>query len=196
MIKSPEDLTDPSGYDFVKTAINGLETAMKAADFPESGYRDLINLDTFVDFLLINEIVFNGELGHPKSAYMYKDKEDATICMGPLWDFDWAFGYSGSEHTYFISSTGKSSKHTFFQRFFADPVFTAQFKAHWNAKYAEIASMTAFIDAQAEKLKKSQAENFKLWWVNDNIDYNQEIEKMMEWWSARIVYLNTEINKY
>jgi hypothetical protein len=26
--------------------------------------------------------------------------------------------------------------------------------------------------------------------------YNQEIEKMKEWWSARIAYLNTEINKY
>jgi hypothetical protein len=196
MIKSPEDLTDPSGYDFVKTAINGLETAMRVDTFPESGYRDLINLDTFVDFLLINEIVRNGELGHPKSTYMYKDKGNAKISMGPLWDFDWAFGYSGSGHVYFTNSSGRSGKHAFFQRFFADSVFTAQFKDHWNTKYAEIAGMTAFIDEQAEKLKKSQVENFKIWWANDNINYNQEIKKMKEWWSARIAYLNTEINKY
>jgi hypothetical protein len=45
---------------------------MKAGTFPESGYRDLIDMDIFVDFLLINEIVGNGELGHPKSTYMYK----------------------------------------------------------------------------------------------------------------------------
>jgi hypothetical protein len=38
MIKSPEDL-EPSGYDFVKTAINGLETAIQTGAFPESGYR-------------------------------------------------------------------------------------------------------------------------------------------------------------
>jgi hypothetical protein len=195
MIKSPEDL-EPSGYDFVKTAINGLETAMQASTFPASGYRDLINLDTFVDFLLINEIVRNNELGHPKSTYMYKDKGDAKISMGPLWDFDWAFSYAGSGYAHFTSSTGRSGKHAFFQRFFDDPDFTAQFKAHWNAKYVEIAGMTAFIDEQAEKLKRSQAENFKIWWVNDNIDYRQEIEKMKEWWSARITYLNTEINKY
>jgi spore coat protein CotH len=169
---------------------------MQAGTFPDSGYRDLINMDTFVDFLLVNEIVRNGELVNPKSTYMYKDKGDAKISMGPLWDFDWAFGYSGSGHTYFTSSTGRSGKHAFFQRFFADPVFTAQFKAHWNAKYAEIAGMTAFIDGQAAKLKKSQAENFKIWWTADNIDYNDEITRMKDWWTARIAYLNVEINKY
>jgi hypothetical protein len=196
MIKSPEDLTDPAGYDFVKTAINGLEAAMTAGAFPESGYRDLINMDTFVDFLLINEIVHNNELWHPKSTYMYKDKGDARISMGPLWDFDWAFGYSGSGHAYFNNPTIRSGKHLFFQRFFDDPVFATQYKVHWNANYAEIADMTAFIDEQAEKLKKSQAENFKIWWKDDNIDYNDEITKMKIWWSARIAYLNTEINKY
>jgi spore coat protein CotH len=196
MIKSPEDLDNPEGYDFVKTAINGLETAMKADSFPESGYRDLIDMDTFVDFLLINEIVHNNELGHPKSTYMYKDKGDAKISMGPLWDFDWAFGYSGSGHEYFNYPDIRSGKHTFFQRFFEDPAFTAQYKAHWNAKYAEIAGISSFIDEQAEKLRKSQVENFKIWWKNDNINYTNEIEKMKTWWAARIAYLNTEINQY
>jgi spore coat protein CotH len=196
MIKSPEDLTDPSGYDFVKTAINGLETAMQAEAFPESGYRDLINMDTFVDFLLINEIVGNGELEYPKSTYMYKDKGAAKISMGPLWDFDWAFGYTGSDHAYFTYPNTRGGRHAFFQRFFDDPAFTAQYKAHWNAKYTDIAGMTAFIDEQAEKLRKSQVENFKIWWNNDNIDYTNEIDKMKEWWTRRIGYLNTEINKY
>ncbi|MDR1585998.1 MAG: CotH kinase family protein, partial [Treponema sp.] len=195
MIKSPEDLDDPSGYDFVKTAINGLEAAMEADTFPESGYRDLINMDTFVDFLLINEIVHNNELWYPKSTYMYKDKGDAKISMGPLWDFDWAFGYTGSGHAYFNSPNSRSVKNAFFQRFFEDSVFTAQYKAHWNAKYVDIARMPAFIDEQAEKLRKSQAENFKIWWTGDTIDYFNEIEKMKTWWTARVAYLNTEINK-
>jgi spore coat protein CotH len=196
MIKSPEKLENPTGYDFVKTTINTLAAAMEADTFPDSGYRDLIDMDTFVDFLLINEIVRNNELGHPKSTYMYKDKGTAKISMGPLWDFDWAFGYTGSGHAYFTSPSARSSKHTFFQRFFADPVFTTQFKAHWNAHYTDITGMTAFIDEQAEILKKSQAENFKVWWKNDNINYNQEIEKMKTWWTERAAYLNAEINKY
>ncbi|MDR2094238.1 MAG: CotH kinase family protein [Treponema sp.] len=196
MIKSPEDLEDPAGYDFVKNAINALEAAMKADSFPDSGYRDLIGMNTFVDFLLINEIVGNGELGHPKSTYMYKDKGTAKISMGPLWDFDWAFGYTGSGHAYFTSPNVRSWKHAFFQRFFEDPVFTTEFKIHWTTNYAEIASMTDFIDEQAEILKKSQAENFKVWWKNDNINYNQEIEKMKTWWTERVAYLHAEINKH
>jgi hypothetical protein len=125
---------------------------------------------------------------------MYKDKGAAKISMGPLWDFDWAFGYIGSGHAYFTSPNSRSWKQAFFQRFFEDAVFTTQFKAHWNAKYAEIAGMTAFIDEQAEKLKKSQVESFKVWWKDDNIDYNHEIEQMKSWWTQRIAYLNTEIN--
>jgi spore coat protein CotH len=196
MIKSPEDLDDPLGYDFVEAAINQLEAAMVDASFPDSGYRDLIDMDTFVDFLLINEIVYNGELWHPKSTYMYKDKGDSKISMGPLWDFDWAFGYAGSGHTYFSSPLGRSGRQDFFQRFFDDPAFTNLYKQHWNEKYEKIEEMLSFIDQQAGKLKKSQAENYKIWWTNDNIDYNQEIEKMKTWWTERMNYLDVEINRY
>jgi hypothetical protein len=195
MIKSPEDLTDSSGYDFVKTAINALETAMAASAFPESGYRDLIDMYTFVDFLLINEMVGNVELGHPKSTYMYKDAGEGKISMGPLWDFDWAFGYSGSGHNYFNTPLSRNGSHAFFQRFFDDPAFTAQYKAHWNTNYAAIAGITAFIDEEAAKIKKSQALNFKIWWENDPVDHANEIKKMKAWWTERVDYLNTELNK-
>jgi hypothetical protein len=68
MIKSPEDLTDPAGYDFVKNKINELDNLLFGEDFPENGYRDLIDIDTFVKFLIINEITGNSELSYPKSA--------------------------------------------------------------------------------------------------------------------------------
>jgi spore coat protein CotH len=189
MIKSPEDLPDPAGYDFVKEAINGLETLMKAGDFPGNGYRELIDMDTFAKFLLINEIVKNGELGNPKSTYMYKDK-DKKISMGPLWDFDWGFGYSGH---YFNNPDSGNTRHAFFNRFYDDPDFIAKYKEHWNTHYNEIRGMVDFIDEQAAKLQRSQAENFRVWHTNN--DYNGTIAQMKTWWIARVDYLHTEINK-
>jgi hypothetical protein len=196
MIKSPEDLDDPAGYDFVKTAINDLEAAMKAETFPESGYRDLIDMDTFVDFLLINEIDGNGELGHPKSTYMYKDKDNAKISMGPLWDFDWAFGYSGSGRAYFNAPKTRSGRHAFFQRLYDDPEFLAAYKEHWNNNYSDIIAIITFIDGMASELYASQQANYRVWQWSDGLDYQQEIMKMKTWLTQRITYLDGEIDKY
>ncbi|GHV09638.1 hypothetical protein FACS189485_22420 [Spirochaetia bacterium] len=190
MVKSPEDLINPAGYDFVKNSMNALEAALTDVSFPESGYRDLINMDTFVDFLLINEIVANGELGHPKSTYMYKDAGAAKISMGPLWDFDWGFGSPGN---YFNYTDYRSGRHSFFQRFFDDPVFSVAYKAHWNENLSGIINIGPFIDEMAASLEKSQALNARRWGA---VDYAQIISRMKTWWMQRMVYLNTEINKY
>ncbi|GHU97580.1 hypothetical protein FACS189483_03960 [Spirochaetia bacterium] len=197
MIKSPEDLPDPNGYDFVKTAINALESAMFDDTFPESGYRDLIDMDTFVDFMLINEIVGNGELGHPKSTYMYKD-DGGKISMGPLWDFDWAFG--GSPGNYFANGgrlfgqgyTGSNVGPKFFWRFFDDPAFRAAYKTAWNDQYAVISTIPAFIDTMAALLEQSAVLNARRWGA---VDYSAQISAMKTWWNNRVAYLNSEINK-
>jgi hypothetical protein len=201
MIKSPEDLTDPSGYDFVKDHINGLEAALSAPDFPDNGYRDLIDRDTFIKFLLINEIVGNEDAGGtPKSVYMYRDKgEDAKICMGPLWDFDRGFGYSGEGNGYFKDSNYHVNWHPFFKRFFDDPDFKNRYKEIWNEYYHKpgrqgITGMVSFIDDMALKLGASQRANFTVWqWLNE-LNYGNEISKLKSWWNARMAYLDTEIN--
>jgi hypothetical protein len=197
MIKSPEDVPFPEGYAFVINSLNKLDSLMFDDSFPDNGYRDLIDMETLVDFLMVNEIVTNRELMWPKSMYMYKDKgNDAKINMGPLWDFDWAFGYNADEQTYFTRSKSRTFEgwHAFLYRFFRDPVFVAAYKKRWNEMYADIADMEAFMDEMAASLEKSRAENFKLWGGNSD-DYNQLIESMKAWWRERIAYLNVEINK-
>ena len=46
-----------------------------------------MDLTSFVDFLLIQELMMNGELKHPKSCYTYIN--DGKLYAGPIWDFDW-----------------------------------------------------------------------------------------------------------
>jgi spore coat protein CotH len=200
MIKSPEDLIDPSGYDFVKTAINELVNALYDEAFPGSGYRDLIDMDTFVDFMMVNEIVRNGELGHPKSTYMYKDAS-GLISMGPLWDFDWAFGYTGSDHVYFTNPatrlfgqgyTGNAIGLQFFWRFFDDPNFCTKYKERWITHYGDICSVPAFIDTIAASLEESQRLNSRRWYA---VNYEQEITNMKTWYNQRVAYLNGQINE-
>ncbi|MDR0877120.1 MAG: CotH kinase family protein [Treponema sp.] len=200
MIVSPEDLPDKSGYQFVKDAINELDAAMFSESFPNTNYRDLIDMDVFIDFIMINEIVKNEDFQSPKSVFMYRDGKDGSkIGLGPLWDFDYGFGGAGE---YFKDSTGmfytaeysKGPGHLFFGRFFEDPNFRSRYKERWNEKYAEIAGMETFIDQMAASLEKSHKINFKVWWWN-KVDYKKEIERMKSWWRNRIEYLNKEINE-
>jgi spore coat protein CotH len=198
MIKSPEDLADSSGYDFVKTTINELDALLFEAGFPENGYRDLIDMDTFVKFLLVNEIVGNHELVWPASGYMYKEKDKplSRICLGPLWDFDWAFACAGGMHKYFGNSRYRISLHRFFERFFDDPAFKTRYKEIWNEYYTQIMNTVSFIDETAAMLDKSQTANFTVWPWRATGTYQNEISRMKTWWRDRVAYLNTEINKY
>lgn len=204
MIKSPEDLADPSGYDFVKNDINALTNALSDPLFPNSGYRDLIDMDVFVDFLLVNELVRNTELYHPKSMYMYKKDPSSKIGMGPLWDFDWGFGYTATIHNYFTYPTDMLLGPTrgndgigygFFRRFFDDPEFRKLYKARWNDLYQRgVLNLDSYIDGKRIELNYSQVENFGVWTAS--FSYSNEIDKMKTWLNTRIRYLNTEINKW
>jgi hypothetical protein len=198
MIKSPEDLPDDAGYDFVKNSLQALDAAVFDLAFPDNGYRDLIRMRTFVDYMLINELTGNTEMRGPKSVYMYCDKApDTLVSIGPVWDFDWAFGYTGSGRDYFTGATGRPYRewHPFFRRFFDDPVFRIQYRARWNEMYPDIIAVENFIDEMAAVLDKSQKENFILW-GNDQVDYAAEIGRMKSWWREHVASLHIEINRY
>ncbi|MDR1388504.1 MAG: CotH kinase family protein [Treponema sp.] len=198
MIKSPENMDD-EGYELVTNAVNELDEALFSPSFPDNGYRDLIDINDVVDFIMINEITRNVDLQMPGSIYMYRNsQENPAIAFGPLWDFDYGFGEAG---TYFENSAGmffdteyrSGPGQKFFARFFEDPVFREAYKTRWNEKYAEIAGMTAFMLQMAALLEKSHETNFKVWWWNRE-DYQKEMEKMTTWYTNRVEYLNQRIN--
>ena len=212
MIHSPEDLLDPLGYDFVRDSIIGLENALIDANFPESGYRNLIDIDTFVDYILINDILMNWELQVPASVYMYKDS-GGKIKMGPLWDLDCGYGYEDDTFTFFRKYTGQMPNfpnrdgegRQFFLKFFEDPKFLAKYHYRWIEIKEIIQSMGAFINDMKNNLRRSADLNAMRWYsesasgdynANYNGDYDAEIGKLRTWWEQRIAYLDGEISKF
>jgi len=205
MIKSPETepvyISNPA-YDFVIKDVNELCDSMASETFPENEYRNLIDINAFIDFLMINEIVVSHELGHPKSTYLYRDR-GGKISMGPLWDFDWAFSYTGEGfgHTYFSSFDSHSLRHAFFSRFFEDPIFLVKYKERWNEMYDKIAAVSKFIESFGKTIRTAVAEDSKRWnfsggYFDDyDTDHARQIGYMVNWWLARTEWLNAEMNK-
>ena len=200
MIKFPEfssNVLDP-GYNFVKESLFLFDTLLSDINLPNNNYMESLDIDSFIDYIMINEIVRNQEISHPKSVFMYKDAGE-KIAIGPLWDFDWAFGL-GSERSVNLSTAKERSLGGWlFSRFFKDPVFVQKYRDRWNEKYNDIITIPAFIDTMYRQLQKSQELNDKRWhfsYPNGRPDnYVYEINKLKTWWINRVEYLNSEINK-
>ena len=211
MITTPDfgaNSEDPK-YDFVKNDWNELSDSLFSANFPENGYRDLIDMNTFIDFSMIQEIVHNYEFSRPASIFSYKN-EYGKISMGPLWDLDAAFGYNPriSDHSLFNDTsftwngyTRHHYRHSFFQRFFDDPIFLAKYKERWNEKYDKLVAVRYFIEELGKKIRIGVAEDYKQWPLEyeDNpsfyTNHAWQVELMIGWWERRILWLNTELNK-
>jgi hypothetical protein len=93
---------------------------------PDQGYAKYIDIDSFIDWYLISEITKNEDSKEFSSIFLNVIPGE-KIKMGPLWDFDLAFGnvnYSESEYP-----TGFWVKHhRWFSRLFEDEVFVEKVK--------------------------------------------------------------------
>ena len=86
MIKDPdEDVLVTEQFNWIKNYINGLESNIR---WNSGGWTGKVDMDSFICWMFIQEIVGNYEPFHPKSSYMHKDREGKLV-MGPLWDFDY-----------------------------------------------------------------------------------------------------------
>jgi len=203
MVAEPE-LNNESEMEYIREAMQDLEDALFVADFPNTSFEEHTDVESLINFMLINELVRNQELGHPKSTYCYKEA-DSKIKWGPLWDFDWAFGYN-EYNAYFIKKDlifyqGNSDPRpgvSFFTKFMEVPEFRTKYKERWRGIKPQAAEIVEYIETMAIKLDKSQVENFKLPDASPNTknkDYQLLITEMIEWIEERIVSIDIEIEK-
>ncbi len=209
MIKSPKNMT-PTMDANIKKWVGDLENALFSKSFPNSGYADLIDLPSLMNFLIINEVVLNGEAQkQPKSVYMHRNAT-GKFYMGPLWDFDWGFGFDEHSRYFLWPEAGLLFKPgyegsdqpgaKFFCRFFDDPNFRAQYKAYWNeVKPKYIDNIYSFIDRTAAQIKDSQKRDSDLWhhkYHTSNQDFEARISDIKLWLQTRVAHIDKEINKW
>ena len=82
-----KDDADAGGkmLEYARNLVCGVEDKLCAGNYSDA--YNTLDITSMVDYLLINEVMMNGELWHPKSAYMYIN--GGKLYAGPIWDFDW-----------------------------------------------------------------------------------------------------------
>lgn len=226
-VKHPEDIdTDDIQKDFARleSAIlsirknKGKPEAIKAA---MDKVRELLDVQSFIDYLIIQELIYNVELAAPRSMYMHKDKGGKWV-MGPLWDFDAGFDFDWSTmydgHHFFASykklmlgsdpihhGGGNGGVPEFFTDIFRSDEFCEEFIARWEEISPRIMTEAwdntqKYID-EAEEAMVRNAERWPIYFPSDSrpnteIDFSEEIDKMYVWLVDRIDYLTPIFKKY
>lgn len=146
-----------------------------------------MDLTSFVDFWLVQELMMNSETKHPKSCYNYLN--NGKMYAGPLWDFDWntlptSSTYSEESYSYTTSILSKNKayhkrsgyptapntsdkNYIWYPMLVKNATFKALAAERWNAVKGAI---QAYVDAEIPRLQaaiaKSEAENNKMWPVD------------------------------
>ena len=178
---------------------------MFSEDFadPVEGYKKYIDVESFVDWYLINEITKNPDSRFFTSCYMNLSRE-GKLKMGPLWDFDIAFG-NIDYHPQVIGLEGFWVKTSpWFTRLFEDPAFVSLVKERFAYFYGKQNEIFLEINRNAEYLQYAAVENNNKWgtlynytWPNYEIlgKYQNEVQSMKNWLSRRFEWLNTAISE-
>lgn len=194
---------------YIQNYVSKMETAIKNKDFSaETGYPAFIEVESFFDFILLNELAKNID-GYRLSTFLYKDKNE-KMRAGPIWDFNLAFGnanYNGGERTSGLQIYADLPHDNWANPFWwsglmADNHFSNGLKCRWQALRDNQLSnqRIEFVsDSLVSEMDDAVERNFARWpvlgkqvWPNYFVGstHAEEITWMKNWIRARLVWLD------
>ena len=203
-IKSPdEDAITPNQYEYIRQYFNKMENQ----------WSTYLDLNTFLRHFLVGEL--SGNTDTYWSTYMYKDRGDALIYTGPVWDFDLAFENDNrtypimrlTDYIYRTKGSCAGNMRQFVNKIVVDDAAAkAQLKAIWGeVRQAGLTeeSMTAYINGWEQTLGQSQELNFKRWpimneYVHQNPhlwgSYEAEVQNVRRYMKERIEWMDNKLD--
>lgn len=196
--------------DYIQNFIYNLELNLyNLNNINDTTIGEIINIDSFADFIIINELAKNVD-AYRLSTYMYKDKDskDGRLIMGPVWDFNIAFGnnlyyfaYTTQDFIY-NDTTFNDIALFWFRKLMTETFFTKNIRCRWEDLHTNILSensVSNLIDSCSNFINEAQERNFEKWdilghniWPNYYIGdtYQEEIEILKEWLFARLKWID------
>ncbi len=199
MIKSP-DLKSEAEISPIKEAFDIMTELVAAETFPNNEYKEHIDISSMADFLIVHLLTDNEEPNHPKSTYMHKTST-GKFTMGPIWDFDWAYGYQGvgghfadPKRPFFWGGTHSGTP--FFKRFLYDPVFVSLLQEKWSDyRSTHFEELLDFVDEYAFNIHTSRNEDWKIWKIG-NEDFMSDVSRLKKYLNERAEFLDIFINAF
>tara|TARA_B100001093_G_scaffold155171_1_gene147840 strand:- start:4609 stop:6249 length:1641 start_codon:yes stop_codon:yes gene_type:complete len=218
-----DDITNQQ-KEYIASYIDSMESALYGFDFIniDFGYRNFLDVETFIDYFLINELSRNND-GFKKSRYFHKDKasNQGKLKAGPIWDFDWAWKdlNSCSLAEIFSNQDGSGWAHEinncfpdnyspdWYIRMHQDSSYTDQLRCKWEEYRTDFLNelfINNIIDSLAFYVNEAQQRHFQKWPILGSVTaspeilplpetYPEEIEFLKNWISLRISWLDDNL---
>ncbi|MDE6017295.1 MAG: CotH kinase family protein [Muribaculaceae bacterium] len=186
-----EDVLQPAQYNYMKNYFNDVELKLdKHTDY--SVIESMIDIDSFIDWWLLNELTCNWEPNHPKSSYMYK-KRNGKLYAGPGWDFDW--------DTYNTADGWRIKGAIWYRYLFTYPEFINRVKERWSASKASLATIPDHIQTIANDISESSVYDCSIWPItkkvngDEKLSHSESVERMKRNYINRFNWIDTNIPK-
>lgn len=203
-VKAPEIVNGDEQYKFIEWYMNTFVQVLFSDNYldPVSGYAAYIDIESFVDWYVINEICKGVDSKFKASVY-FTLEEGGKLKIGPLWDYDLSMGNSLLDDTY-------SSRGTFiadapwFRRLLESPEFVTAVSERFEYYINQEENIYSKIRETADYLDYSQEENNKIWdlignrtWPNYWAlpSYEDEIAYLEIWLKGRMECVLNDFNE-
>lgn len=188
-VKEPdsEDMTEEL-FQTLMDLVSGVEGSIYQGT---GDYMEKIDAQSFADWYIVQELVWNGEPNHPKSCYFYF--LDGVMYAGPLWDFDW--------NTFQPSASGLRIRDCiYYGQLLSDPAFVQILRDRWAVLKPAFQTIGDYIDAKADAIRTSEALNWAMWpctdsWINgdENMTFDDAVSRLRSALLNRIDTLDAAI---
>lgn len=182
-IKAPssEYITNTQN-NYIRGVFNTMETAVMSGN-----WRRYLDEQTFLRHFLVGEL--SGNTDTYWSVYMYKHRDNDTLFVGPVWDFDLAFendnrtypilSRCGNRYVYASYGSYAGNMRTFVNRIVEqDQQAKNEMSRIWSVardKGLTAAHLLNYIDSLAEEINDSQRLNFLRWDIlNSQVHMNPQ----------------------
>ena len=211
----PEDIVEEQ-RNYIINYITAFETLIASSSYndPAAGYYDQVDLGSFIDVSLMSEISKNVD-AYRLSAFMYKDKDsdDDRLTMGPIWDYNLAFGnadyYGGWDPTGWQMDIELGEDYFkipfWWYRIWNDETFRIAFNQRWQDLRQSVFSedyIMNMIDSATTLIDEAQVRNFQRWpvldeyvWPNAYVggSYENEIDYLKGWITDHLDWVDQQV---
>lgn len=207
VIKSPKTVS-PEQIDDIRIYFSQIDQLLRGPDIddPVIGYSSYIDVDSFIDWYLVNEVLKNPD-GADISSIFFTKKSGEKLKMGPIWDFDISLG-----NVYDMDISPPQGwwirwHSRWFYYLFTDYLFEQKVMNRYKVfaeKGIDKESLLTLIDQKAESIQLAQERNFAKWdilniWVWPNFavhgSYQGEIDYLKDWLTQRMDWIDSKLNR-
>lgn len=198
----PEDIIGAQ-HSYIRSQFMQLQNVSGNPDIA-NGYPSLIDIPSFIDFMLISELGSNAD-AYMFSTFFHKDR-NGKLRAGPIWDNDLTYGndlffwgYDRSKTNIWQLANGDNEGSKFWYDLFNNTIFRCYLSRRWNAltqpgQPLHPASIGAFIDETVTLISEAVGRENARW--GSIGDHAQRISNMKSWINTRISWITANLGSF